>query len=108
MAKPQAVIAIYRVKATEEERFMELLERHHPALLSLGLVTEEPPTIYRGEEDGQPIVFEIFSWKSAKSPGLAHQLPEVMAIWEPMGTLVEERDGKPKMQFPHVEPVVFA
>jgi hypothetical protein len=26
-----------------------------------------------------------------------------MAIWEPMGNLCEDRDGRPKFEFPHVE-----
>jgi hypothetical protein len=26
-----------------------------------------------------------------------------MAIWEPMGMFCEERDGRPKFEFPHVE-----
>ena len=34
---------------------------------------------------------------------LAHESPEVMAIWEPMGALCEERDGRPSMEVPHVE-----
>ena len=27
---------------------------------------------------------------------------EVMQVWEAMGALVEERDGKPMFEFPHV------
>ena len=26
------------------------------------------------------------------APGLAHQLPDVMAVWEPMGAICEEMD----------------
>ena len=101
--QPQTVIAIYRVQADKEEEFNGLLRKHYPALKAVGLVTDDEPVIYRGEErGGGPIVFEIFHWKNAEAPGIAHQLPEVMAVWEPMGALVEERDGKPKMQFPHV------
>jgi hypothetical protein len=32
----------------------------------------------------------------------AHEHPEVLAIWEPMDTLCEQRNGKPNMEFPHV------
>ncbi len=35
----------------------------------------------------------------------AHQSPEVMAVWEAMGKHMEERLGRPAMEFPHVEPV---
>jgi len=101
--QPETVIAIYRVQAEYEERFRELLGRHHPTLHAAGLVTDEPPTIYRGEEEGRPILFEIFHWKNAEAPTIAHERPDVMAVWEPMGTLVEERDGRPGMLFPHVK-----
>jgi len=28
-----------------------------------------------------------------------------MAIWEPMDKLTEKRDGRPNMEFPHVQPL---
>jgi len=37
-----------------------------------------------------------------------HMSPEVMAVWEPMGALVEERDGRKAMEFPHVQPLTVA
>ncbi|MEP6768219.1 MAG: hypothetical protein ABJC61_06085 [Acidobacteriota bacterium] len=43
---------------------------------------------------------ETFEWKDARSPEVAHQNPEVMAVWEPMGTHAEE------MHFLQVEPVL--
>ncbi len=105
--EPQAVIAIYRVQTEREDDFFQILRKHYPALKRAGLVTDDVPIVYRGaERDGRPIVFEIFKWKNAESPQLAHQLPEVMAVWEPMGTMVEERDGKPKLEFPHVSELV--
>ncbi len=100
---PVTVIAIYRVQKAREADFQALLARHHPTLVALGLATDEPAVIYRGEEKEGPIVFEIFAWKDDESPSIAHQTPEVMALWEPMGALVEQRDGRPAMQFPHVE-----
>ena len=105
MGKPATVIAIYRVQAEREQEFLALLRKHHPTLQQLGLVTDEPPVIYRGTEKGkdEPILFEIFSWKDGQMADRAHEMPEVMAVWEPMGALVEAREGKPAMQFPHVE-----
>lgn len=100
---PHTVIAIYRLRAGAEEEFLGLLRRHHPTLLRLGLVTEEPPVVYVGDEhDGGRIAFEIFTWKEASSADTAHQLPDVMRIWEGMGALVEEREGRPGFEFPHV------
>jgi len=103
------VIATYRVRAGREKEFMALVRKHHPVLRRLGLATDDEPIVYRGEEEGGgPIVFEIFSWKDAEGPDVAHHTPEVMAIWEAMGRLVEERNGKPKFEFPHVERLELA
>lgn len=97
------VIATYRVKSGAEAEFEALLEKHHPTLLSVGLATPEPATIYKGQDEpGEPVYYEIFTWKDEAAPGVAHDTPEVMAIWEPMGALCEERHGKPAMNFPHV------
>ena len=99
---PPTCIATYRVKAGHEEAFIELLNRHYPTLKSLGLVTDDPPTVYLGKDDEGPVFYEIFSWKDGEAPGVAHEAPEVMAIWEPMDGLCEDRGGKPGMDFPHV------
>ena len=96
------VIATYRVRAANEADFVALLRTHYPTLQRLGLVTAEPPVIYRGEEEGAPTYYEIFTWRDAEAPEVAHQTPDVMAIWEPMGALLESRDGRPEMEFPHV------
>lgn len=100
---PETVICLYRVRAGREEEFVHLLERHWPTLRDLGLATEDPPRRYRGaEQSGEPLFVEIFQWKTAESAGVAHQHPEVMAIWEPMDQLTESRSGRPNMEFPHV------
>lgn len=109
MPEPTRVIAIYRVRADREAEFQELLVKHHPALRGVGLVTDEAPTVYRNvDAKGRPTYYEIFDWANADAPRRAHELPEVMAVWGPMGDLVEERDGQPKFEFPHVEPVELA
>lgn len=105
-ADPETVIAIYRVRAEKLDAFMALLRRHVPTLRRLGLATDDPPVFYRGEEnEGGPIVFEIFRWADGEAAGTAHHTPEVMAIWETMGAMTEERDGRPQFEFPHVERV---
>lgn len=104
-SRPETVIAIYRVRADREKEFMALMRRHYPTLSRLGLVTGDRPVVYRGMEKGAPILFEIFTWKDGKAPDTAHELPEVMRIWEAMGSMVEERDGRPKFEFPHVDRV---
>jgi hypothetical protein len=103
---PQTCMCTYRVKRDQERPFIQLLERHWPTLRRAGLVTDQPPQIFRGQDDKErPFFVEIFSWKDASAPETAHHSPEIMAVWEPMGALVEERDGRPSMEFPQVEPL---
>lgn len=105
---PETVICRYRLKPGKEGEMERLLERHWTTLHAAGLTTEEPPRIYRsrpsskpggeaGGEGGGTTYVEIFDWRSADAPERAHHLPEVMAIWEPMGALCES------MEFPHFD-----
>lgn len=104
MAKSNlTVVCTYRVKKTKEAAFVSLLRKHWPTLHRLGLASDEPSACYRGEDRrGRPFYLEIFSWKSQRAVERAHTQPEVMAVWEPMETLCEKRDGLPSMEFPHV------
>lgn len=103
--KPQTVICRYKVKPGKEGQMLELLKKHWPALHAAGLTTDDKPVIYRAIPSGKPggghdapnTFVEIFSWKTGASAGLAHQMPEVMAVWEPMGAICDDMD------FPHFE-----
>jgi hypothetical protein len=101
------VICTYRVREDAREQFLQLLRRHWPTLRDAGLVTDTPAVHFEAvpspdphDEQG-PTFVEIFSWAGADSADLAHRMPEVMAVWEPMGGLVEARGGRPPMEFPH-------
>jgi hypothetical protein len=104
MAK-ETVICTYRVRADAEEQFVELLGRHWRTLHDLEFVTGERSLVFRSTEGGVTYV-EIFTWV-AGGFGLAHEHPNVLAIWEAMDGLLEERDGRPKWEFPHFEPVLL-
>lgn len=107
--KEATVICTYRVRSGQEEAFRALLERHWPTLRELGLATAEPPQVFLGRDsEGRPTITEIFSWVDAQAPKTAHESPEVMSVWEPMGALCEARDGRPSMEFPHVERMALA
>jgi hypothetical protein len=104
-------ICTYRVKAGARDEFIALLRKHWPALRAAGLATDTPalhfeatPGSGRHDEAGTTFV-EIFSWSRADAPQIAHNTPAVMAVWEPMGALVEERDGRPAMEFPNYRPL---
>lgn len=108
---PETVICRYRLKPGAEPAMLRLIARHWPTLHRAGLVTDDPPLVLRGKPDPRAerephgkaagVLVEIFAWKGARSAEIAHQTPEVMAIWEPMGALCEA------MEFPHFEPVAI-
>lgn len=88
---PVPTLVIYRPKAGTEDQFVALLEKHWPALDRVGLVTKEPPKFWRAtSKDGKTSFVELFEWKDGSASGLAHQMPEVMAVWEPMGAILED------------------
>jgi hypothetical protein len=99
----ETVICTYRVRPEEESRFLDLLGRHWRTLHELGFVTHEESVVFRGLDGGLTYV-EIFSWVEGGF-GQAHEHPDVLAIWEPMEPLLEERDGRPRWEFPHFERV---
>jgi len=99
----ETVICTYRVRAGEEARFAELLGRHWRTLHELGFVTDNESLVFRGLDGGLTYI-EVFTWVEGGF-GQAHEHPDVLAIWEPMDPLLEERDGRPKWEFPHFERV---
>jgi hypothetical protein len=105
MAK-ETVICTYRVRADREDEFTRLLARHWRTLRELGFVTGEKAQVFRGEDGGLTYV-EIFTWVEGGF-AQAHEHPGVLAIWESMDPLLEGRDGRPKWEFPHFQPVALA
>lgn len=104
-------ICTYRVKAGKREQFIALLQKHWPALREAGLVTDTPALHFeahigggRHNEAGTTFV-EIFCWADDEAQNIAHNSAGVMAVWEPMGALVEARGGRPGMEFPAYRPL---
>src|SRR5215216_1043507 len=90
-SKPVRMLCTYRTKDGKESDFLRLLEKHWPTLRSVGLATDDPAQVFRSKDKaGKTVFIEMFSWKDATSPNVAHQTPEVMSIWEPMGALTDE------------------
>jgi hypothetical protein len=100
MAK-QTVLCTYRVRPDAEDEFIALLRRHWGTLHDLGFVTDEQSQVLRDVDE--PTYVEIFTWVEGGF-GRAHEHPDVLAIWEPMEPLLEERGGRPKWEFPHYLP----
>jgi hypothetical protein len=97
----QTVICTYRVRADAEEVFRRSLARHWQTLSELGFVTEEKPLVLR--QIDEPTYVEIFTWVEGGFER-AHIHPDVLAIWEPMEPLLEDRNGRPRWEFPHFLP----
>lgn len=101
MAK-ETVVCTYRARAEDEDAFRELLGRHWRTLHDLGFVTDDKSLVLR--QTDEPTYLEIFTWVEGGFDR-AHQHPEVLRIWEPMEPLLEDRDGRPRWEFPHFLPV---
>lgn len=101
MAKgPLDMLCIYKLKKGKEDAFLPLLKAHWPTLSQVGLAGPAPVKIWRGEnKKGEVTYIETFQWKDEDAPRVAHQTPEVMKVWEPMGPLLADMD------FLAVEPV---
>jgi hypothetical protein len=95
------MLVSYYPKEGREEQLRALVEKHWPALDRLGLVTGMKPQIWRASDvrTNERYFVEMFQWKDGSSSDVAHQSPEVMAIWEPMGPMLE------KLQLTEVEPL---
>ncbi len=100
------MVCTYRVSPGNEERFLDLLRRHWRTLSGLGFITNEESLVLRSLEDSRPTYLEIFTWV-AGGFGQAHEHPDVLAIWERMDPLLEDRDGQPKWEFPHFERIAL-
>lgn len=94
-ANPQAPvrnIVTYIPKKGKEAELLALVKEHEPALRKVGLVTSEPFVLWRAYDirKQREQFIESFEWKDGKASDVAHQTPEVMAVWEPMGPVLEE------------------
>jgi len=82
-------LVMYRPKPGSEATLLELCKKHAPALRKSGLVTDDPIALYRATDlrrhgEPEPYFIETFEWKTADAGEVAHQTPEIMAVWEPM------------------------
>ena len=95
----ETVVSTYRVRTAGEKRFRELLATHWALLHRLGFTTEAPSQSFRSLDE-PPTYIEIFTWREGGFSD-ARQHPEVLATWEAMEPLLEDRGDQPKWDFPH-------
>ncbi len=81
----------YRPKKGKEQELFELVKKHGPALHSTGLIVGGMPQVYKARNirTGEQFFVEIFSWRDEKAAEIAHQTPEIMAVWGPMTPILE-------------------
>jgi hypothetical protein len=90
MSKPVHNLNIYRPKAGHHDQLKAILLNHGPVLAKTGLLTQDPVQLWVAQDlarhgKTEPYFVELFFWRDEKAPELAHQMPEVMAVWETMG-----------------------
>ena len=88
---PVLTLVTYQPRKGKEADLLALVQKHWPTLQKVGLVTHEPARIWRATDKRKGTVsfVELFSWRDGEASNQAHQLPEVMAVWEPMGAVME-------------------
>jgi hypothetical protein len=102
---PYTVLGTYHVRPGEEEALLALIQQHWPALRRRGLVTEEPARVYRGSTADGTFFIEIVTWIRPEGGQQAYQCPEIKALWAELYDRVEERNGRPGIEYPQIEPV---
>jgi quinol monooxygenase YgiN len=100
-SKPVDTLVIYRAKKGKADELQTLVQKHWPTLHRIGLATAEPAKLWKATDkrSGEVSFIEIFQWRDEAASGIAHQTPEVMAIWEPMGPILED------LKINQIEPV---
>jgi hypothetical protein len=108
--KPVLTHVTYMPKKGKEKELMELVKKHYPVLKKAGLATSDPAQVYQATDHrtGRVYFIEIYSWVDENAPRIAHQMPEVMAVWEPMGNIMEGYNGSPSpIAIAQLEPIAL-
>ena len=87
-------LVIYRPKAGSLTALEALVKQHGPVLRRTGLLTDDPVRVYRASDLRAPeagaFLVEEFVWRDGAASDIAHQTPEVMAVWETMGPHLDD------------------
>jgi len=99
--QPETVLATFRVKPEQISAFLKLMPQYWAALRAQDLVLEGPHVVLQGEEQGKPVVVELFSWKDHDAP--EHVPPTIQHYWDQISQMVESRDGHAGIEFPEMK-----
>lgn len=92
MGQPVTTLVTYRPKKGKSRELEELVRQHSPVLRASGLITDEPVRVWAAtnKRTGETYFVEQFQWLDEEASAIAHQTPEIMAVWEPMNLVLEE------------------
>ena len=98
---PVRMLCTYRPRKGKEKELLSLVKNNWTTLKRAGLVTKDRAVVYRAtdKKSGRIYFVESFSWKNNEASDEAHRSPEVMAVWDAMGPLLEG------MELASIEPV---
>ena len=88
---PVRVLCTYRPKKGKEKELLSLVKNNWTTLKRMGLVTTDRAVVYRAtdKKSGRIYFVESFSWRDEEASNAAHGVPEVKAVWDAMGPLLE-------------------
>ena len=98
---PVRMLCTYRPKRGKEKELLSLVKNNWTTLKRAGLVTKDRAAVYRAtdKKSGRMYFVESFSWRDEAASTAAHTIPEVKAVWDAMGPLLEG------MELAVIEPV---
>ena len=98
---PVRMLCTYRPRKGKEKELLSLVKNNWTTLKRAGLVTKDRAIVYRAtdKKSGRVYFVESFSWMNGEASDAAHRNPEVMAVWDAMGALMEG------MELASIEPV---
>jgi hypothetical protein len=87
-------MVIYRAKPGALAALEAIVVKHGPVLRASVSNPDAPVQVFRATDirdpSAGPVLVESFAWRDARASDLAHQLPEVMAVWETMGAYLAD------------------
>lgn len=75
-------VAAFAPKPGKEQDLLKVVADRVPLLAGLGLVTGRKPITMRSR-DG--VIIQVSEWASDEAIRVAHETPEVLALWERFG-----------------------
>jgi len=98
---PVRMLCTYRPRKGKEKELLSLVKNNWTTLKRAGLVTKDRAIVYRAtdKKSGRVYFVESFSWMNGEASDAAHRNPEVIAVWDAMGALLEG------MELASIEPI---